>query len=141
MNAKQFNTFRKLESWWQIHEGFGLSFFFCTNQSLVDSLAQAVQTEIAQLSELKFIKGDLEIDLSRSAPRTLYWLEPSKSDLYLVLKRLNESRTALIKKGHLFLLCVPSDEVGEIDALAPDLWSVRSYVFKDRDDIPDMTVR
>jgi tetratricopeptide (TPR) repeat protein len=132
-------VFQRLNAWWRLHDSFGLAFVFSTDELgmawLSRRMAEALpppgaapspshlsyQASYGNASAALFEKLD-------ATSRVLHWIAPTQSDLGLCLRRMNESRQALIASKHLFVLCVPQSDVGAVDALAPDLWSVRSWV-------------
>ena len=131
------DIFRNLKSWWELHEGFGVAFVFSVDLVSMQWLGQRIEEDLQTLSRstvgLHFAKHVEEqtqdfFRVLALPERHLHWIFLQKKHLHSWLKMLNESRQALIGSGHLFVLWVQQTDVDEVDALAPDLWSVRSWV-------------
>lgn len=131
------DVFRELESWWELHDGFGLAYVFSTDLESMDWLGRRIEEALQAPSPgsagLQFVShfGKQAADQLTGLAlghRSLHWIPLQSSQKSAWLKILNENRQALIRSGHLFVLWIEQAEVDEVDALAPDLWSVRSWV-------------
>ena len=130
-------VFRELKSWWELHDGFGLAYVFSTDLVSMAWLGRRIEEALQAPSPgspgLQFVShfGQQAADLLEGLAlrhRSLHWVPLQSSQQAAWLKTLNENRQALIHSGHLFVLWVDQADVNEVDALAPDLWSVRSWV-------------
>lgn len=130
-------VFRELKSWWELHDGFGLAYVFSTDLVSMAWLGRRIEEALQAPSPgspgLQFVPhfGQQAADLLAGLAlrrRSLHWIPLQSSQQAAWLKTLNENRQALIHSGHLFVLWVDQADVNEVDALAPDLWSVRSWV-------------
>lgn len=136
-------VFSELRQWWQIHEGFGLSYVFSDDALgmvwLRERIGESLRFEPASLSlstldSFDTLQSFLQA-LQSAAPepqdpglRQLVWIAPVMAESLEVIKRLNEMRQLLLRSPHLYLVCLPSSRALDAARLAADLWSVRSLV-------------
>eukprot|EP01034_Spumella_vulgaris_P030988 gene30988-38293_t len=136
-------VFGELQQWWQIHEGFGLSYVFSDDALGMAWLRERVNEGLqSPATEFKLITVDHLQDLesfflglqhpSHALPdlgqRQMVWIAPAMDQAHGVLQRLNEMRQLLLRSPHLYLIALPSSSALGAARLASDLWSVRSLV-------------
>jgi hypothetical protein len=133
-------VFAQLCHWWDLHLGFGLCYIFSSDQIgmhwLCGRVAEELKRQAAPAGALHGLVLQEQEDLgafwqtlAQQTKRSLFWLNPPPRARQTWLVRLNEQRQRLIGAGHLYVLCLPAGEELESSALAPDLWSVRSFVY------------
>ena len=137
-------VFSELEQWWQIHEGFGLSYLFSDDALsmswLRERIDESLRFESTPLSlsiidsfdSLQLFLQALQSSTAAAEEpclRKLVWIAPAKAQCLNAIKRLNEMRQLLLRSPHLYLVCLPSSWGLDAARLAADLWSVRSLVF------------
>jgi tetratricopeptide (TPR) repeat protein len=136
-------VFSELRQWWQIHEGFGLSYVFSDDapsmvwlrERIGESLRfESIPLSLSILDSFDTLQSFLQA-LQSSAPalqdpcsRQLVWIAPAVAQSLAAIKRLNEMRQLLLHSPHLYLVCLPSSIALDAARLASDLWSVRSLV-------------